>query len=61
VTQVQVRPPTLVLFVNNPSIFDAAFTRFLGNYLRQHLPFSEVPIRVLFRARRREELLRRSR
>jgi GTP-binding protein len=61
VTQVQVRPPTLVLFVNNPSIFDAAFTRFLGNYLRQHLPFSEVPIRVLFRARRREELPRRSR
>jgi GTP-binding protein len=56
VTQVQVRPPTLVLFVNNPSIFDAAFSRFLGNYLRKHLPYSEVPIRIFFRARRREEL-----
>jgi len=60
VTQVQVRPPTLVLFVNNPSIFDAAFTRFLGNYLRKHLPYSEVPIRIFFRARRREELPERS-
>jgi len=56
VTQVEVRPPTLVLFVNNPRIFDAAFTRFLGNYLRKHLPYSEVPIRIFFRARRREEL-----
>jgi GTP-binding protein len=61
VTQVQVRPPTLVLFVNNPSIFDSAFTRFLGNYLRKHLPYSEVPIRIFFRARRREELPERGR
>jgi len=52
-TQVRVRPPTLVLFVNDPAIFDAAFNRFLVNYLRKRLPFSEVPIRIIYRGRRR--------
>lgn len=54
-TQVSVRPPTVVLFVNDPDIFDAAFTRFLANRLRERLPFSEVPIRLLYRRRRRSE------
>ncbi len=54
-TQVAVRPPTLVLFVNNPTVFDAAFTRFLVNYLRKHLPLSEVPIKLIYRRRRRRE------
>jgi len=55
VTQVTVRPPTVVLFVNNPTIFDTAFSRFLVNYLRKHLPFGEVPIKLIYRQRRRAE------
>ena len=55
VTQVAVRPPTVVRFVNDPTIFDTAFSRFLVNYLREHLPFGEVPIKLIYRRRRRAE------
>ena len=51
VTQVSVRPPTVVLFVNDPSIFEPSFNRFLVNYLRAQLPFSEVPIKLIYRPR----------
>jgi len=54
-TQVAVRPPTLVLFVNDPSIFDTGFSRFLVNYLRARLSFTEIPIRLIYRRRRRTE------
>jgi len=55
VTQVAVRPPTIVLFVNDPTIFDASFSRFLTNHLRGQLPFAEVPVRLIYRRRRRAE------
>jgi GTP-binding protein len=50
-TQAGVRPPTIVLFVNEPSIFTDTFSRFLANYLREHLPIAEVPLRIVYRAR----------
>ena len=52
-TQVATAPPTLVLFVNNIDAFDNAYRRYLLNQLRDRLPFPEVPIRLLFRPRRR--------
>ena len=51
-TQVTTCPPTLVVFVNHPERVSATFERFLLNRLRDHLPFEEVPIRLLFRGRR---------
>jgi len=48
-TQVGVEPPTIVLFVNEPSLFDKQYLRFIENFLRDHLPFHEVPIRLLLR------------
>ncbi|KKK93906.1 hypothetical protein LCGC14_2688200, partial [marine sediment metagenome] len=54
VTQVAVAPPTLVLFVNDVSCFDATYRRYLLNQLRQHLPFTEIPIRLIIRPRRRD-------
>lgn len=48
-TQVATQPPTLLLFVNNPDAFDDNYQRYLLNRLRQLLPFSEVPVRLLFR------------
>jgi len=48
-TQVASRPPTLLLFVNNPGAFDENYQRYLLNRFRQTLPFSEVPVRLLFR------------
>lgn len=54
-TQVAVQPPTIVLFVNNPSLIKPEYQRYLLNRLQQHLPFQEVPIRLVFRARRARE------
>ena len=51
-TQVAVRPPTIVLFVNHPSLVTQGYQRYLLNRFRGCLPFEEVPIRLIFRARR---------
>lgn len=55
VTQIDVRPPTLALVVNKPELFEGSYQRYLENRLRDELPFSEVPIRLIFSARKREE------
>jgi len=52
-TQVSVAPPTIVVFVNRPTLITQGFQRFLINRFRENLPFDEVPIRLLFRARSR--------
>jgi GTP-binding protein len=51
-TQIGICPPTLVLFVNNPSLIRPEYQRFLVNQLRERLPFAEVPIRLLLRSHR---------
>jgi hypothetical protein len=51
-TQIEVRPPTIVLFVNDPDLFDDNYRRFLVNRFRQLLPFAEVPIQFFVRCRR---------
>ena len=60
-TQVDVRPPTIVLFVNDPSLISEDYRRFLLNRMRELLPFPEVPIRLLFRSHRRGEPVVRDR
>lgn len=50
-TQVATKPPTLLLFANKISAIDENYQRFLINRLREILPFSEVPIRILIRDR----------
>jgi GTP-binding protein len=54
-TQIATNPPTIVCFVNDKRSFDRGYERFLINRLREMTPFAEVPIRLLFRSRRREE------
>ncbi|HUW35022.1 MAG TPA: ribosome biogenesis GTPase Der [Planctomycetota bacterium] len=54
-TQTGIAPPTIVLFVNNPEIFSSTYRRFLAGFFRKHLPFHEIPVRILFRARMRSE------
>lgn len=53
VSQISTAPPTIVCFVNDVRSFDRGYQRFLVNQLRARLPFGEVPIRLLFRSRRR--------
>jgi len=55
VSQITTCPPTIICFVNDVRSFDRGYQRFLVNQLRLHLPYAEVPIRVLFRSHRRHE------
>jgi GTP-binding protein len=54
-TQVDVGPPTIVLFVNSAKLFDATYQRYLLNVFRQKLPFRDVPIKLYMRSRKQEE------
>ena len=49
VSQVDVCPPTIVLFVNDIRSFDQGYQRFLINQLRNRMPFGEVPLRLILR------------
>lgn len=48
-TQTSVSPPTIVLFVNDPAIFNDEYRRFLANFLRRALAFPDIPLRLFFR------------
>jgi GTP-binding protein len=50
-TQVEVSPPTIILFVNQPAYVTPDYQRFIVNRMRDLLPYSEVPIRLDFRGR----------
>jgi GTP-binding protein len=50
-TQTDIGPPTVVLFVNDKKHFNKDFIRYLGNQLRDSLPFKEVPVRLVLRDR----------
>ena len=54
VTQTDVAPPTIVLFVNNPAYLNDAYQRFMINRFRELLPYPEVPIRLHVRQRERQ-------
>jgi GTP-binding protein len=50
-TQVDVAPPSIVLFVNKPAYFDATYQRFILNRFREMLPWGQVPIKLVVRGR----------
>lgn len=52
-TQVGTYPPTIIVVVNEPKLFTGSYERYLMNRLREELPFSEVPIRIVFTKRKR--------
>ena len=54
-TQVDVAPPTIVLFVNNPKFIDASYQRFMINRFRELLPYSEVPLKLVIRGKETRE------
>lgn len=55
VAQTDIDPPTITMVVNHPDLFRPNYLRFLMNRLREELPFPEVPIRIVVRARRQRE------
>jgi GTP-binding protein len=50
-TQVSAAPPTVVLFVNHPGLFDITYQRYLLNVFREKLPFHDIPVKLYLRAR----------
>ena len=49
VTQVSVKPPTIVFFVNDPEIAHFSYLRYLENHLRQAFPFHGTPLKIKLR------------
>lgn len=50
-TQVSVKPPTFILFVNDPEIMHFSYLRYLENQLRSSFGFEGTPIRIMIRKR----------
>ncbi|WP_100331430.1 ribosome biogenesis GTPase Der [Bacillus xiapuensis] len=51
-TQVAVKPPAFVFFVNEPELMHFSYERFLQNRIREAFGFEGTPIRILSRARK---------
>ncbi len=54
-TQVSTRPPTFVIFVNEPHLIPADYRRYVEGAFREALGFEELPLRVFYRRRERDE------
>lgn len=49
ITQVSVKPPTFVLFVNDPDLLHFSYRRFLENQIRDTFGFKGTPIKIIAR------------
>jgi len=56
--QPESNPPTIVMFVNDPDLFNDQYQRYMINCFRELLPFKEVPIKLVFRGRKRRDMER---
>ncbi len=54
-SQVSTEPPTVVIFVNDPRLFNPSYRRYMEGRIREAFPFPEIPIRLVFRSRRSSE------
>ena len=52
-SQVSTYPPHFVLFVNDESLFDDPYRRYLTRTFREAFPMNEVPIKVTFTGKKR--------
>lgn len=51
-TQVSVKPPTFVVFVNEPELLHFSYERFLENRIRDAFDFTGTPIKIFARERK---------
>jgi GTP-binding protein len=51
-TQVSARPPAIALFVNDPSLFNDNYRRYIERQFRQSLGFQGTPIRLFWRGKK---------
>ncbi len=55
ITQVAVKPPTFVIFVNKKELMHFSYTRYIENQIRQTFGFRGTPLRFLIRERNEEK------
>lgn len=48
-TQVAVKPPTFIVYVNNPDYVHFSYERYLHNQIRQAIDFTGTPIKLILR------------
>lgn len=53
ITQAETAPPVFVILASSPDSVHFSYQRFVANQLRQHFDFAGVPIRIVYRERRR--------
>ncbi len=54
-TQVGVKPPKIVIFLNEPEIIHFSYARYLENRIREAFGFAGTPISLLWRKREKED------
>ncbi len=54
-TQVRSEPPTFLLYCNDPKLGHFTYLRYLENQIRKEYPFVGTPIRLVLKARERNE------
>ena len=54
-TQVDIQPPTFIIFVNDPELMHFSYLRFIENRLRESFGFEGTPLKLIVRAREEEE------
>lgn len=55
VTQVKIKPPTFVVFVNEPELMHFSYQRYLENKLREAFGFEGTPIQMIIRGKNEED------
>ena len=55
ITQVSVKPPTFVIFVNSKELSHFSYVRYLENKLREAFLFSGTPIHIILRERKEKD------
>lgn len=55
VTQVAVKPPTIVIFANDPELMHFSYQRYLENKIRNAFEFEGTPVRLITRRKSEED------
>ena len=55
ITQVSVKPPTFVIFVNKKELMHFSYTRYIENQIRETFGFRGTPLRFIIRERNEKE------
>ena len=54
-TQISVKPPTFVVFVNDKKLMHYSYTRYIENQIRNAFGFRGTPLRFIIRERKEDK------